>query len=91
MNSTRPASELYEQAIKQWGYQAQVGMLHEELGELMQVLNKAWRKKATIPEIIDELANAQIMIEQISQYWGMEKVEARKIEKLARLEKLLFE
>ena len=81
--------EIYKQALIKWGYQSQVGMLFEEMGELLQALNKYDRKKATLAEVVDELADVQIMVEQMAVVYGREIVHKRKIEKLIRLEALL--
>ena len=80
---------IYKKALEAWGYQAQQGMLFEEMGELLQVLNKYDRKKATVAQVVDELADVKIMIEQMEVVYGYEAVHRRKLEKLVRLEKLL--
>ncbi|MDE2099489.1 MAG: hypothetical protein KGL39_19715 [Patescibacteria group bacterium] len=82
-------AEIYKAALIKWGYQSQVGMLFEEMGELLQILNKYDRKKATIEQVQDELADVQIMVEQMAVVYGRERVHRRKLEKLVRLEKLL--
>lgn len=81
--------EVYKMALKKWGYESQRGMLFEEMGELMQVLNKYDRNKATIAEVHDELADVEIMLGQMGIVYGREAIHRRKIEKINRLEKLL--
>lgn len=81
--------DIYKKALMKWGYRSQVGMLHEEVGELFQALNKFSRKKATTKQVIDEIADAWIMVEQMAMAFGMAEAHHRKIEKLIRLEKLL--
>lgn len=83
--------ETYKKALVKWGYQSQWGMLIEEMGELMQVLNKYDRKKATLAQVQDELADVEIMIGQMGVVFGREAIHRRKIEKINRLEKLLKE
>ena len=82
-------TEVYEKALKKWGYQSQWGMLIEEMGELMQVLNKYERFKATVAEVQDELVDVEIMLGQMGIVFGRERIHHRKIEKINRLEKLL--
>ena len=80
-------TEVYQKALLKWGYQSQLGMLFEEMGELMQVLNKYDRKRATLAEVIDEIADVEIMLGQMAVVYGREAVHRRKIEKINRLEK----
>lgn len=63
VNKLNP-TELYEKALKQWGFDSQKGMLFEEIGELMQVLNKFDRDKASVLNVVDEIADVMIMCEQ---------------------------
>lgn len=58
---------LYEVALERWGYEAQVGMFHEEIGEALQALNKHQRNPSvqTLIALMDELADLQVMLEQM--------------------------
>lgn len=79
--------ELYIEAINKWGAHAQIMMAVEEFGELLQALSKEWRgKKSNIEE---EIADAEIMLEQIKLLFDKGGVEIHRSEKLKRLDVLL--
>ena len=58
---------LYHQAIEKWGPDAQVLIFFEEFAEAIQAVAKHGRNLngSTIKKIADELADAQIMLEQM--------------------------
>jgi len=58
--------KLYREAIKKWGVIAQTNMLIEECAELIVALAKSTRfhNGSTIPEIIEEMVDVEIMLEQ---------------------------
>ena len=59
--------QIYKKAIERWGEELQVGMLSEEIGELLIAVNK-YRREATQKNrdnVCEELADVQIMMEQI--------------------------
>ena len=90
-DSRMPA--LLEEAIRQWGEEAQYGMAIEEIGELLTVLNHHWRGRATIHDVAEEIADVQIMLVQLSMMLcdgGPGIVEMKRHEKLDRLEKRLY-
>ncbi len=47
---------IYEQALKAWGADAQLGMVQEECAELIKVINKYWRNIATSADVMEECA-----------------------------------
>jgi len=59
--------ELYKQAIKKWGEDAQIQMCIEECAELIVKLSKRNRNSngSTTDDIISELVDVEIMIEQL--------------------------
>lgn len=79
---------IYDQAISQYGINAQVDMLIEEMAELMMALLHDRRgRKSNIPE---EIADVQIMLEQIIQFFGIENaVKEQKDRKIMRLSERL--
>lgn len=79
--------ELYRKAIDRWGYQAQYNMAAEELAELIAALNKYDRGRVSLVELIDEIADARIMIQQIICMLDINpaEVEAQINVKLSRL------
>lgn len=79
---------IYDQAISQYGISAQVDMLIEEMAELMMALLHDRRGRETnIPE---EIADVQIMLEQIIQFFKIENaVKEQKDRKIMRLSERL--
>jgi NTP pyrophosphatase (non-canonical NTP hydrolase) len=83
--------QIYEQAIDKYGFDAQLDQLTEECGELIVACNKLRRKgQESVPMMIDELADVQIMINQIRFAMQLEDEINERIEfKLERLKKRL--
>jgi hypothetical protein len=88
-NSVEPS--IYQRAIYLWGEQAQIGMAIEELGELIVKLAKWGRNHngSTIGDVVEEIADVEIMMEQLRLIMGNDLVESEKRKKLARLEELV--
>lgn len=80
---------LYKSVIKKWGIDAQLFMVMEECGELLNVLAKAKRNRSSRAEIITELADVSIMIEQMAVFYGENDFAIEKERKLQRLKKQL--
>lgn len=83
--SEKERLKLYETAIEKWGIEAQVFMVMEETGEMLNALAKANRGRVTSEEIITELADVSIMVEQMASYFGWEEFKKEKQRKLKRL------
>ena len=83
--------QIYNGALTRWGIINQVFMVMEECGELLNVLAKAKRERATKEEIITELADVSIMVEQMAFYYGEEDFIAEKERKLERLKHRVFD
>lgn len=82
--------ELYCDAIKKWGDQAQVMMVYEEMAELQKELCKNWRGRDNIEQIADEVADVEIMLAQLELIYDIsERVRQHKAFKLMRLRKRL--
>lgn len=81
--------EIYKKALGKWKADAQIKMTIEECAELIVVLVKSKRitNGSTIPEIVDELADVQIMINQMKLIFP--GVNERIQEKMYRLKKRL--
>ena len=79
--------ELYEKAIEKWGTDAQVIMALEECGELIVAITQGARGRDV--SIIEEIADVQIMMEQLAILYGEEQVEYVKNQKLKRLKQRL--
>ena len=54
-----------------YGLQAQKGILIEEMAELMQAVNKHDRCPFNLDAIIEEIADVEIMLEQIKYLYGI--------------------
>ena len=86
-------SKLYAKAIKQFGEEAQLRQATEECAELIQAITKVQRygsRVRRIDNLIEELADVQIMMEQVMQMYNLESLVSEvKREKLQRLRKRL--
>lgn len=77
--------DFYHTVIETYGAPAQVWMLVEECGELLNALAKYRRGRGTKEDIITELADVHIMVEQIACLFGWDDFENEKERKLQRL------
>lgn len=79
-------AELYRAAIKAWGAEAQTKMVFEEIAEFQEAICKCGRGRDTAEHVAEEIADVQIMLEQMAVLYGVENAVAdyREI-KLARL------
>ena len=77
---------ILKQAIKQWGDQAQIDMMIEECAELIQALNKFRRgKENSLANVHEELADVQIMLDQMRLIFVDESIRHYEHDKLVRL------
>ncbi len=88
--------EVYEDALRTWGAEAQIKMLFEEIGELMQAVCKTgrvenWEQRMEVwRNVAEEIADVKIMLGQMEVLFDVEiAVEAIKKEKINRLVKRL--
>ena len=89
--------KLYCKTFEKWGFNLQMGMLMEECAELIQATHKIIRlsnyNREKWERLIEELADVEIMIEQIKL--GLDghnleyRVEKVKNNKLKRLKEML--
>lgn len=83
-------NKLYQKAFDKFGGQHQITIAIEEYSEAIKELTKFQRKKGTMNNLAEELADAIIVTEQMIQLFGVqEMVDLWKEYKLARLEKTL--
>ena len=78
-------NQLFEQVLTKWGIINQVFMVME----LLNVLAKAKRGRASKEEIITELADVSIMVEQMAFFYGEKDFLIEKERKLQRLKERL--
>lgn len=72
-------------AVQKFGREHQIDKCIEECAELMNELIKQRDKRTTTENVIDEIADVDIMIGQMKYIFGVERCEARKKVKLERL------
>lgn len=81
---------LYEKAVEKYGLNAQSLVAVEEMTELSKVILKGFRSEINREELIDEIADVEIMLEQLKQFYEIgTKVKDKKRYKKNRLEKRL--
>lgn len=84
--------EVYKEAIKVYGKDAQVLMAIEEMAELQNELCKDQRGRNTEKNIAEEIADVEIMLEQMKLIFGIERQASNwKIYKIKRLQERLEE
>lgn len=81
--------ETFQEAVDVWGIDAQVDMAEEEAAEFVVASKHYARGKADLDAVIDELADLRIMSEQLTEFVGRDRVEARVDEKMERLRERL--
>ena len=80
-------NNIYKRALNIFGLKAQSEVAIEEMAELIQAISKHNRSKAHNVE--EEIADVEIMLNQIKLAFDEELIEEWKIIKLARLNKIL--
>ncbi len=78
-----------EKAVSHFGVQSQISKAIEEMSELTTELARFQNKIGMNVNIIEEIADASIMLEQLKVIFGPELVETHIKLKLKRLEALL--
>lgn len=71
IRATKKEWETLAAAVDTWGQDAQAKMLLEEMAELQKEICKAWRGKQNTAEIAEEVADVEIMLEQIKLIFGI--------------------
>lgn len=70
--------------LNYYGVEAQEGMAIEERAELIAALRHTLRGRATMSEVIDEIADVTIMMQQLAFIYGEEAIDCRIDSKLER-------
>lgn len=84
-----PEQSVLRRALRRYGFEAQLSMLTEECGELVAAVNHYRRGRAGAFEaMIEEIADVEILIEQMRLVYGAE-IDAARARKLARLRERL--
>lgn len=77
--------KIYREAIATFGVGSQINMAIEECGELIVALQHFRRGRATKADVITEIADVQIMCEQMQELFGDTETSAERHRKLERL------
>lgn len=80
---------LYALATEKWGRGPQIGVSIEECGEYVAAICKWCRGRGSDEPVIDEIADVAIMMDQMANLFGREKVQERIAFKLNRLKERL--
>ena len=79
-------------AITTFGADAQQKMLLEEMSELQKEICKHWRGKDNLAEIAEEIADVEIMLDQMKMIYSCAgRVRAIRASKLRRLEQRILD
>jgi NTP pyrophosphatase (non-canonical NTP hydrolase) len=81
--------EFYNKVIAKFGIDKQTWQAIEEMGELMTAINQLKRGRISYTDVCTEIADVQIMMEQLSIIYGKKIVESEKIKKIERLKNRL--
>ncbi len=80
---------IYIHALRHYGHHNQMIKTMEECGELIQALAKSWTKEgyrlSLSDHVLEELADVQIMVHQMSLIFGPEEFENMVLQKTSRL------
>ena len=83
----KQTKQLYNQAWERWGFSEQSLIVAEEFSELIKELSKYNRDIGNEKNILQEVADCEIMIEQIKTKFNFSEKKITKIKKI-KLEKL---
>ena len=72
-------------AIEEFGKQEQIDMAIEECAELINALEKLRRNRVEPIDVITEIADVQIMTQQLAYMFGEKEVAAERTRKVERL------
>lgn len=72
-------------ALMLWGYDAQVDMAIEEMGELLVAINHHKRGRVDVSAVQEEIADVKIAVDQLAMIYGEEGVSEFEKKKLERL------
>lgn len=81
--------EVYQKAIKTYSEVAQMRKTQEECGELVAAIGQNIDCRIDVHALASEVADVEIMIEQMRMIIGKEKVDAAKAYKINRLRERL--
>lgn len=77
---------IYQRALNKWGVAMQNDMLIEECAEAIEAISHYRRCKCDADEVIGELADVQILLNQMKLVYGEDRFDRIFAEKLEALE-----
>jgi len=81
------SDNIYKQTIEKWGEPLQIIVAIEEMSELTKALTKWFRQQTTKSKICEEIADVEIMLEQLRiMFDDSNKVDYFKRQKIKRLD-----
>ena len=86
---TESEEAILRRAIEKYGNRAQINMALEEMGELIVALQHELRGRASLVEVCEEVADVQIMMEQLALIFDKDIVRNYYDAKIKRLEQRL--
>lgn len=81
--------EVLKEAIEHWGSGMQIMMLFEEMGELQTALTHYMRNRIEAPSVEEEIADVQVMLNQMKIIFDEENIQLIYEEKLRRLDNMI--
>ncbi|MFP4218436.1 MAG: hypothetical protein ACLFR6_06320 [Salinarchaeum sp.] len=87
--SVADREDLYAKAQIRWTHEAQLAKAAEEFAELAAVVSRWQNDQTTAEEILDEMADAKIMLEQLETVFTDEAVDTAFNRKLTELKNRL--
>jgi len=82
---------VYKEAVEKWGCEPQINQAIEEMAELMVAFNKLRRNRTadTYNDVCEEIADVEIMMAQMREYFNQDIINQHKVHKINRLKRLL--
>ena len=82
--------ELFKEALRKWGIEAQRAMCIEECAELINALAKEPRGRVTREDILTELADVSIMVDQMALHYGLDDFKNERNKKIVKLNEKVY-
>ena len=80
---------IFKSCLDKWGADSQINMMQEEAAELIHSLNKFRRGRIGKDEVIKELADVQVVLEQMLLIFGETEFQLQYDKNLKNLEERL--
>lgn len=77
--------ELLKEVLDHFGFHYQLRQTQEECGELIVAINHVFRHRANVNSLLEEIADVEIMINQLKLFFDPEVYDVIKRQKLTRI------